>query len=413
MQQGTAKEPRATHPQFSWNKGILTAHKPPTRRLTPTATQQCRTTKLASNISKVAVEASNIGTQSALLQKDHSSEVALHLAYSIAQPMDPSTSAMETASCTNFLQRYDVRVCLYSMKGKVFSKWEGITTFFQKMREFDDTIWVLPWHVKDHNDHNPQLDISSIPHSFFNQQTYVPCLAITEASWTTRTALGRTRHPFLYMCSSISPDELVTKMGPWLQATKQGLWPRQLALTEETKCLGWLLYSAPEYHLSNLRHQIKLDTGIDVALRFRRISDGRPAHADHSIPRTKAIHMEVDLTILPKQQQRLERTYSSTARTFPLGIKMRLIPELGRTVNTEASANAAQLIKRQASFLAYTRTSRICSAIPDPSKMDLVYQTLRTMTVPSGPANCMGKPLFHAISPMATKEGYLVRYLLQ
>ena len=45
--------------------------------------------------------------------------------------------------------------------------------------------------------------------------------------------------------------------------------------------------------------------------------------------------------------------------------------------------------------------------------MDLVYQTLHAMTVPSGLANCMGKPLFHAISPMATKEGYLVCYLPQ
>jgi len=60
-----------------------------------------------------------------------------------------------------------------------------------------------------------------------------------------------------------------------------------------------------------------------------------------------------------------------------------------------------------------TITSRICRAIPDLSKPDLIYQTLRDIALPSGLANSSGKPLFHAISPMATKEGYLVHYLPQ
>jgi len=62
-------------------------------------------------------------------------------------------------------------------------------------------------------------------------------------------------------------------------------------------------------------------------------------------------------------------------------------------------------------FLAHTITSKICSAIPDPSKPDLVYQTLRDIALPLGMANAFGtKSLFHAISP---KERYLVCYLPQ
>jgi len=99
---------------------------------------------------------------------------------------------------------------------------------------------------------------------------------------------------------------------------------------------------------------------------------------------------------------------------FPLGIKMRLIPELGTIANTDAYENAVQLTDHQARFLAHTITSKICSAIPDPSKPDLVYQTLQDIALPSGIASSFGtKPLFHAISPMTTKEGYLVRYLPQ
>jgi len=56
---------------------------------------------------------------------------------------------------------------------------------------------------------------------------------------------------------------------------------------------------------------------------------------------------------------------------------MRLIPELGTIANTDAYENAVQLTDHQARFLAHTITSKICSAIPDPSKPDLEYQTLQ------------------------------------
>jgi len=62
-------------------------------------------------------------------------------------------------------------------------------------------------------------------------------------------------------------------MGPWLHATKQGMWPQQLPLAEEMICLGWILYSAPEYDLPALSQQIKEETGGDVALRFWIIHD--------------------------------------------------------------------------------------------------------------------------------------------
>jgi len=92
---------------------------------------------------------------------------------------------------------------------------------------------------------------------------------------------------------------------------------------------------------------------------------------------------------------------------------MRLIPELGPTANSTTFDQVTQLSNCQARFLAHTKTSRILQAVPNSCNPDFVYQTLRDMTLPSGLANLAGKPLFHAISPMATKEGYLVRYLPQ
>jgi len=132
-------------------------------------------------------------------------------------------------------------------------------------------------------------------------------------------------------------------MGPWLQITKQGMWPCQLPLAEETICLGWLLYSALEYDLLALSQRIKKDTGGNVALRFWIIQDGLPAQANRRKPRIKAIHLEVEQGISSQLLKRIESTYSLTARTFPLGIKMRLVPELQAMTNPEVYNKAINL----------------------------------------------------------------------
>ncbi len=131
-------------------------------------------------------------------------------------------------------------------------------------------------------------------------------------------------------------------MGPWLQITKQGMWPCQLPLAEETICPGWLLYSAPEYNLLALSQQIKKDTG-NVVLRFWIIQDGLPAHMNCRKPHIKAIHLEVKQGISSQLLKCIESTYSLTARTFPLGIKMRLVPELQATTNPEVYDKAINL----------------------------------------------------------------------
>jgi len=110
--------------------------------------------------------------------------------------------------------------------------------------------------------------------SFFDLQTYAPCLASTTASWMTRMELGHMHHPYLFLSLSVPPAQLVDSIGPWLHETKQGLWPQQLPLAKHTVCIGWLLYSTPEYNLGKLHQQLKLISGIDVALCFCSIHDG-------------------------------------------------------------------------------------------------------------------------------------------
>jgi len=100
---------------------------------------------------------------------------------------------------------------------------------------------------------------------------------------------------------------LITKMGPWLQATKQGMWLRQLPLVEQPLCIGWLLYSAPEYNLGDLCWQIKQITGVEVALRFHCIKDSIQANKEQVRPGIKAIHMEVNNQISYLQLTSIKR----------------------------------------------------------------------------------------------------------
>jgi len=276
----------------------------------------------------------------------------------------------------------------------------------------DETIEVWPWALKDHHLNQP-IAITQISHPFFDLQMYVPGLVSTKVSFRPQLELGNTCHPFIFLQSLVAPTQLVDQLGPWLRVTRQGMWVCQLPLAEQTKCIGWLLYSVPEYNLDSLHRQIKQDTGLNVELHYHCIVDEAASWADHTIPQTKAIHLEVDQGTPLLQLKSIERVYSVHARRFPLGIKMQLVLPSGTGTNINHNIKVGQLIKLQARFLKYTEIRWICdeSSILLPQHCPL-YVTLWTLTIPPM-ANHTSKPLFHAISSSSTNKGYMVQYLPQ
>jgi len=222
-------------------------------------------------------------------------------------------------------------------------------------------------------------------------------------------------HPSLFLRSSVSPTQLADKLEPWLQLTGQGMRVCQLPLVEQTKCIGWLLYSAPEYDLKGLHRQIRQDTGIAVELCFKSIPDEGTSQVDRTIPQTEAIHLEIDQDTPTLQLKCIERVYSADATIFPLGIKMRLVSTGCTGIQPDNDTRVGQLIKRQARFLKYTETRRIHGkeGLAVTSQQCPLYNSLRSLTVPLSLANHGRKPLFHAISPSTTMDRYLVRFLPQ
>jgi len=93
-------------------------------------------------------------------------------------------------------------------------------------------------------------------------------------------------------------------------------------MAENTVCLGWLLFSGPEYDLVAMRQSLQETTGVQVALRFRNIQDQLHAQAKQHEQHIKAIHIEVGWTESAEKRKHLQEAFSVDASEFPTGIKM-------------------------------------------------------------------------------------------
>jgi len=130
---------------FSWSKGFLKAHKPPTCWPTPTIRQP----------------------------RHHPSTKQ--------GPNDTPSTAVGNCPITtepgseksSFLQCYDLWLYLHDMDGATHSKWEGVTNLLLQMQMIDDTIEMWPWAVKDQHPHNLPIAIMTVAWSFFDLQMYL------------------------------------------------------------------------------------------------------------------------------------------------------------------------------------------------------------------------------------------------
>jgi len=114
----------------------------------------------------------------------------------------------------------------------------------------------------------------------------------------------------------------------------------------------------------------------------------------------KAIHMEVDSMLLSAQRQRITSMYSSSVQTFPLDIKMCLVPELPAVYTPDAQARGLKLLDCQARFLNHSATSKLSLATHSNLTVAQMMNLLRSMSRTYPSTNQTETPLFHVVSPM-------------
>jgi len=128
----------------------------------------------------------------------------------------------------------------------------------RQLQRIDPTAVLYPWTMADRqNGKGPIDDLTQIL-ARSNLQNYAP--------YTEATQGPNRQHRSFVLGSSVEPRRLINQMGPWLRNNGQGMWQRQLNEAEQTVCIGWLLYSAPEYDRMELRLLLRRVTGADVAL---------------------------------------------------------------------------------------------------------------------------------------------------
>jgi hypothetical protein len=135
----------------------------------------------------------------------------------------------------------------------------------------------------------------------------------------------------------------------WLREMNFGFYLKSLQV-ERTVPGGWLLFSTQTMDVDAITPAIFTATGVDVGLRWRVINTGR--NADIPVDqRVRALHIEVDAEYQSLDLPLLRKLYSSSrTKDFPLGIRMRLVPEFGELVNRGAQTKVERLRNRQAAF---------------------------------------------------------------
>jgi len=155
-----------------------------------------------------------------------------------------------------------------------------------------------------------------------------------------------------------------------------------------------------------------MTTGVKVVLCYRKICDNLPEQA-HLPPKVHAIHIEVDKMTPQIQRESIGLVFSPKTKEFPVGIKMRLVPEISTSTDHKVRLQAKQRQALQARFLAISAT-RLLLDTPHPDyNKHRTMATLRRFLLHNSlptPPECH---LFYAVSPSTQSDKFIVRFLPQ
>jgi len=139
------------------------------------------------------------------------------------------------------------------------------------------------------------------------------------------------------------------EIGYWLKEQSSRLWMRQLQ-TDRTHLVGWALYSTNQMNELLLGAAIEAKTGVAVSICWRMISTGQRGQIPVN-EQVKALHLKVAWKDYNKSVSRLQSVYKlNNSNDLPLGIKLRIVPEMNQLTNTTTRGKAGRLRLRQAAF---------------------------------------------------------------
>ncbi len=218
---------------------------------------------------------------------------------------------------------------------------------------------------------------------------------------------ARTEAGFVYssliLAQTITFQEFMDKARPSLTNLAIGLWPKA-SDHEAAADIGWLLYSTRLQNEERIASMISHLTGEVIGAKWKPIctTEGFNRKKDPVEPSdiVWAIHLESAADRVQDLRNHLSTWYGSSAKTFPDGTKMRLVPPFSSILSSTNKIKYGSLVARQAALSARLGTSNswemstnLILDCPEPKSGLTLRQQLMAIPLLEFP----GTPLFHTI----------------
>jgi len=218
-------------------------------------------------------------------------------------------------------------------KNAVDVVFNGLADFINAAMEEDKQFAVFPYSLSEYNvaDELPLVinNVEMLPEEVEDWLQYFPdAKPCRQGGDIYITILIGLSMPF---------PKFIKKLSPWCHEKKYGLWPSSLQ-SEKPVSLGWLLF------LTNIMDTELLKVAVSAAiynvlvgLGWKMIHLGMQGKVKPE-DQIKALHVymdEADLTMAKPLVMTVYPSKPGENHTFPMGIRMRLVPEIDMVLNQE------------------------------------------------------------------------------
>ena len=272
---------------------------------------------------------------------------------------------------------------------------------YRELLDIDQTIKILPWWPDD--DENPELNgIDQLPGNPFKLRKYFdrfypPRFAEKERTKGVWTAV--------HLGHSTPAEKIRLSMIHWRHDFRV-----KALQCPKTSVVGWALYSTRNMDPKALQQLFLTEHKLTVSCRWRAITLGTMTLDNKDRP--KALHFEVDASEHPRAKRILFGIYRKEVRKtkhFPMGYRMRMVPELSQASSTQAP-DVQKMILRQQHFASMINSYSYPWGGHDidikPSAVGMSLRTVLTYAVDPNDAN---NPTFLSIK--SERGSLMVDYL--
>jgi hypothetical protein len=303
-----------------------------------------------------------------------------------------------------FQVRYDWKVNYPPSDAPVEALREGLQALFDMIKNEDDQAIIYPWEST--NTSNRRIKTSDdIPGTVGDLKDFffkaIP--RKTGGPAYVSVFLGHVK-PFRSIHENIDY---------WLKDEKFGFYLKALQV-ERVLGIGWLLYSTSQMEIQTLKTAIENMTGVSTGIRWRMISTGKFGKVEKD-QQVNALHIEIEAgDMASMERDAIAKMYSSTRTNgFPLGIRMRLVPEYFALLNTVAQVGSTRLRSRQAAFLQNVGVATTWEIANLDYKDQRIDKSLRDYLMDMPSSEFPHLQLFHSIDKQWRGLGYNIAFLPQ